>query len=139
MSFPMQFKKGSQAQVGRHFRAYEFDCPCPHCDETKIDLDGVKLLDRTRELLDAPVQITSGYRCDRYQQELKLRGYETAKGLSTHQVGKGWDLTTGKHTGLEIEKAARKAGFRAVGVGRTFAHVDTRSDKDRRWGYSVRS
>ncbi len=136
MSFPIKYTKGSSARVGRHFKAHEFDCPCTHCEGTSIDPELVKLLDKLRDALRSPIQITSAYRCDWYQSDLKRRGYETAKGLSTHQMGQAADLLSGSLTGAELEAAARKVGFRAVGVGKKFVHVDMRSDKDRRWKYT---
>lgn len=138
MSFPITFKKGSDTWVGKYFQAKEFDCPCLECKDTRIDSELVKRLDRLRESLGTGLKIHhgGGYRCDFYQQDLKRRGYETAKGLSTHQMGRAVDCSAGKLSGAELEKEARKAGFRAVGVGRAFVHVDCRDDKDRRWTYS---
>lgn len=136
MSFPISYRKGVDTQVGKYFLAKEFDCPCDHCFETKIDPELVKLLDKLREKI-GPLRIGPGrgYRCDRYQMNLKMRGFETAKGISTHQYGQAADVSSGKHTGEELAEAARAVGFRAVGVGHYFVHVDMRSDKDRAWRY----
>ncbi len=137
MSFAVSFKRGSKTPVGKHFVAKEFDCPCERCTSTHIDLEFVKLLDKLREKLGTPLEIHTGggYRCDWYQKNLAERGFETAKGLSTHQAGRGVDISTGKHTGKELEEAAREVGIRAVGLGKTWIHVDGRDDKDRKWSY----
>lgn len=130
-----RYPKGSEKPAGEHFKAYEFDCPCEHCYYTLIDEILVSFLDALRRIVDTPIKITSGYRCDRYQYNLSLRGYETAKGISTHQVGKAADIQVKGYSGVALESPARSAGFRAVGVGSNFVHVDTRGDKDRAWTY----
>lgn len=132
------FQKGSEEFVSKDFRAREFDCPCtdPECIQTSIDPTLIQMLQNTRDILAVPMHITSGNRCAAYQQILKDRGYETASGISTHQEFKAADFTTGQHSGEELETAARTAGFKAVGVGKTFVHCDTRDDKERRWTYS---
>lgn len=128
--------KGSATQVSKYFKSYEFDCPCSNCSQTFIDEDLLLRLDDIREESGFPLKITSGYRCDHHQAQLKEQGFETAKGRSQHQDGKAADILNGHHTGRELEVFARKAGFKAVGVGNRFVHVDTRSDRDRSWTYS---
>jgi uncharacterized protein YcbK (DUF882 family) len=130
-----RFKKGLDKAIGEHFLAREFDCPCEHCDYTLIDEKLVRRLDLLRKALGVAIQITSAFRCDHYQAALAKRGYETAKGLSTHQLGKAVDICVKGYSGVSLEKPARAVGFRAVGVGSNFVHLDTRSDKDRAWTY----
>ncbi len=89
-----------------------------------------------REALRKPLAITSGYRCHAYQQELKARGYETAVGVSQHELGRAADLVCPDLTGEELARTARACGFKAVGTGRKFIHVDLRADKERAWNYS---
>jgi uncharacterized protein YcbK (DUF882 family) len=134
---PLCFPKGSDERVGPHFLAKEFDCPCDNCSHTFIDPRLPELLERFRQILGVPLVLHRGcgYRCEYYEQRLRDAGFETAKKRSTHEDGKAADISTGKHSGRELEAAARKAGFRAVGVGHTFVHVDTRADRDRRWTY----
>jgi uncharacterized protein YcbK (DUF882 family) len=130
--------KGSRKKLSKYFDAREFACPCPNCTETLIDSLLVERLDALRERLGVPVRITSGYRCPAHQKWLAKRGYETAKN-SRHLIGEAADLWTGAHAGKELERHARAAGFCAVGVGRTFIHVDLRDDKpNRRWEYGNR-
>lgn len=133
------YARSSEHLIGKYFKCREFDCPCVYCDTTLIHEDLVKGLDKMREMLSRPIYITSGYRCDRYQHNLRVRGYETARGISTHQLGYAADISTGEDTGLYLEEIARKCGFRAVGVGPKWVHVDTRSDKDRAWSYQTRT
>lgn len=134
----LQYKKKEGRKLSDHFISDEFDCACGQCLFTLIDLALVERLEQVRTLLSAPIRINSGYRCQNYQAELRARGYETAVGISQHQLGKAADIMSEPITGLEIEKAARKAGFKAVGVGGTWVHVDMRDDKERRWEYTKR-
>jgi uncharacterized protein YcbK (DUF882 family) len=47
------------------------------------------------------------------------------------------DIQVAGMTGEELAKAARRAGFTCVGVGKTWIHVDTREGK-REWNYAKR-
>lgn len=132
----LQYKKKEGRKLSDHFISDEFDCPCDKCVLTLIDLSLVSRLEQVRAILSAPIRINSGYRCSNYQQELRLRGYETATGISQHELGQAADIMSEPLVGLVLEKAARTAGFKAVGVGGTWVHVDVRSDKDRRWTYT---
>lgn len=134
----LQYQKKEGRKLSEHFTSSEFDCPCDKCVLTLIDLSLIERLESLRTLLSAPIRINSGYRCANYQTELKARGYETAVGVSQHQLGKASDIMSEPLTGVALEKAARQVGFRAVGVGGTWIHVDLRDDKDRRWEYSQR-
>lgn len=131
----MNYPKGSEERLSSGFKAYEMDCPCSRCHETPIDDELILRLQELRELLGFPVKITSGYRCEAHQADLREQGCETAVGISQHQLGKAADIKTGHHTGIELEIAARKVGFVAVGVGKEFIHVDTRPNH-RAWVYS---
>lgn len=130
----LTFPKGSEEKVSANFKAREFDCPCRDCEVTPIDEALIERLQRLRGLLKSPIMVTSAYRCAEYQEDLASRGFETAK-KSMHLEGRAVDLSTGKHSGMQLEAAARKAGFLAVGIGMFWAHVDTRDDKTRRWFY----
>lgn len=141
MALPVAIKRYPKRslQLSEHFNVLEFACPCdrPECDVVLIDEDLPPKLEAMRADLNCPVQITSGHRCDGHQQDLDDEGFETAKN-SSHPRGMAVDLFTGHHSGEELERAARKAGFMAVGVGRTFIHADTRRDKERAWAYRTR-
>lgn len=117
-----------------NFRATEFDCPCGQCTETQIDEDLVSKLQQLRDTAGS-IKINSGYRCANYQEELRKRGYETAKGVSQHELGKAADICIAGLTGPQMEEKAKEL-FKAIGVGRYFVHVDLRDDKERRWTYA---
>lgn len=137
----LRFPKGSCEQVSEHFQALEFDCPCSNleCRETVVDEDHLARLEKMRAILGVPLHVSlgGGCRCHRYQDELRARGHETSFKISTHEQAIASDVSTGHHSGLELEGAARQAGFRAVGVGFAWVHVDGRRDGDRRWLYGA--
>lgn len=135
----LRFNKDVLTKLSLHFSVPEFPCPCPQCTETKIDSDLIDKLEALRSQT-GPLRIDAGggYRCSHYQTELRLRGYETAVGVSQHELGRAADVKSedSRFTGAELENMARKAGFMAVGVGKDWIHVDLRSDKERRWVYA---
>ena len=137
MPFPYKIKKGLNQKLSEHFSSNEFDCPCDLCADTNIDEDLFTKLEAMRQSLACSLRIHpgGGYRCDQYQFSLTKRGFETSKGISQHQLGKAADISTGLHSGEELEKHAKKAGFRAIGVSANWIHVDVRNDKDRFWYY----
>jgi uncharacterized protein YcbK (DUF882 family) len=133
------FKKGENAILSDHFNSTEFDCPCDSIDcTTQIDSDLIPKLEALRESVQAPLRINSGYRCQRYQDELRARGYETSLGPSTHSEGRAADVMSedSRLSGAALEPLARQVGFRSVGVGHSWIHVDLRDDKDRHWEYT---
>ncbi len=132
------YKKGSRTKISTNFNSSEFDCSCDQCTTTLVDPTLIVLLEAMRAILNTPIKIDSGYRCKHKQDMLRLLGYETATGISTHQLGKAADISNGVALGHELEDAARRAGFKAVGKASTWIHVDTRGQDDgreRRWTY----
>lgn len=130
------YRKNEDAPLSSHFKSSEFDCRCPQCTTTQVDSDLVGLLEKVRERA-GPLKITSGYRCQHHQDELRAAGYETAAGISQHSLGRAADIagSNTEYSGAQLEQFARAAGFQAVGVGRSWVHVDLRSDRERRWTY----
>lgn len=139
------WNKGEKIVFSPHFTSTEFTCPCGKCKEqNKIAVDLIDKLERVRVKLGIAIRITSGYRCPNYQAELKARGYETAVGVSQHELGNAVDLqpmsltTLGFPTKMvELEKLLKEE-FKALGRGKSFFHVDLRDDKERFWTYTVR-
>jgi uncharacterized protein YcbK (DUF882 family) len=132
----MIIKKGSGLQLTPNFSTFEFDCPCPDCKVTTITDELPGKLQAMRDILGCQLRVTSGYRCANYQEQLRLRGFETAKGISQHELGNAADLSNGVTPGVELEDAARQAGFVSVGVGKQWVHVDLRPGY-RRWTYKT--
>lgn len=130
----LKLPRGSDAQVGRYFKAKEFDCKCFSCDHTLVSLPLVQALDQIRAQIGARVVINSAYRCKYYQSVLRERGYKTAKGLSQHELGCAVDIRSNGMSGKDLEVFARMAGIQSIGIGPDFIHIDMRPEF-KRWGY----
>jgi uncharacterized protein YcbK (DUF882 family) len=126
--------KGTNEQLSVHFSTKEFECHCrrPACGQQRIAVDMVERLEDVRSSIKIPLTVTSGFRCTAHQLELTQWGFETAKGKSQHELGRAVDLTCRNMSGLA---AVAGTVFKAVGVARSFVHVDLRDDKFRRWAY----
>lgn len=129
--------KGFVAQLSASFATSEFACHCsfPSCKQQLISVELIEKLQLVRNTLGAPVKINSGYRCPEYQAHLAAQGFETAKGVSQHELGNAADITAKQiySLGQEVKKH-----FKAIGEGSSFFHVDTRADTTRYWFYKKR-
>lgn len=127
--------RGEITPLNRHFTTREFSCHCQWCTDQRIAKDLVSKLFLVRASLGHPFSITSGYRCHEHQEALKAGGYETAVGVSQHELGRAADIRADVMSSLLVEL---KHEFKAIGVASTFIHVDLRDDKERHWAYARR-
>lgn len=137
------FPKGLKEHLSQHFLATEFQCPCshPNCTNQRVSRELINRLESVRDAISTQLAITSGYRCPEYQADLKTKGYETAIGHSQHELGNAADLTLPGRSSVDLTTLLLpelKKSFKAIGVGRSFIHVDLRSDKERSWTYLTR-
>jgi len=110
-----------------YFDYKEFLCKCgrPECDSLKVInpnlLDHLNIL---RELLKRPLLITSGLRCEFWNEK------EGGVPDSEHLVGDAADIqcTTSKER-FDIVRFSWRAGFKRVGIGKTFIHLDVSPTK----------
>jgi zinc D-Ala-D-Ala carboxypeptidase len=112
----------------RYFQLLDFDCQ--ETGENKMDEDFLIKLDDLRHACGFPFIITSGYRSPQHSIEMR----KTKAG--THSKGIASDIRI--HSGSEgfvIVSKAIKAGFRGIGVAKTFIHLDTRKTMPVIWSY----
>ena len=128
------YKAGQKVSVSKNFNADEFWDGIS--EWIILDSRLIERLQKLRDHLMCPIKITSGFRSSEKQKELTDRGFETAQ-LSTHLFGSAADIWTGKHTGEQLERAARLCGFTSVGLAPNWVHVDIRPG-ERSWVYSKR-
>ena len=110
-----------------HFETQEFDSPDLPNSGINMDNAFLQMLDDARGIAGIPFKITSGYRTKEYNKDLLKRGYKASKN-SSHLVGKAVDIAVG--SGSEryiILNALIQAGFRRLGVAKTFIHADSDS------------
>lgn len=108
-----------------HFEIQEFSCPSHPNSGVNMDNAFLQMLDDARGIAGIPFNITSGYRT---KERNKLVG---GVANSSHLVGKAADIKVG--SGNEryiIINALIKAGFRRLGVAKTFIHCDNDETKN---------
>jgi len=108
-----------------HFKLEEFDSPdLPGSGAEFMDEEFLNLLDRARDAAGVPFKITSGFRTPEYNIDLKKRGYAVARN-SSHLKGLAADIAvTSSANRLIILESLLFVGFRRVGIGKSFIHVD---------------
>ena len=112
-----------------HFETQEFDSPDLPNSGINMDNAFLQMLNDARGIAGIPFNITSGYRTKKYNEDLLKRGYKASKN-SSHLVGKAADISV--QSGNEryiIINALIKAGFRRLGVAKTFIHCDNDESK----------
>lgn len=127
-TWPTHFKDS----ITPHFGTYEFHSNDPACKTQRIRGELLERLERVRTAIGATIMVRSGFRTAEDQERLKRLGYETSKGISQHELGAAADICADDMETLlrECEKE-----FMAIGVAKSFIHVDLRDDKIRRWDY----
>lgn len=115
----------------KHFTLDEFDCPSLPNSGKNMDTNFLTKLEEAREIAGVPFKITSGYRTKEHN--------EAVGGVpnSSHLIGVAADIAVS--SGSEryiILNALLKAGFKRIGVAKTFIHCDTDDSKSNSvWTY----
>lgn len=76
--------------VSKYFKPSEYECNCGECHGRPDDAT-LKAADAIREGWGDGVNCTSGYRCEKYAQYLRMHGVPAAV-HSAHNEGKAMDL-----------------------------------------------
>lgn len=109
-------------QLAKNFSDYEFACPC--CGRFGMDKGFIDQLQKARDLAQIPFVITSGYRCEDYNK--KLGG----KTDSSHLIGRAVDIRASSSlTRFLVVFGLTLAGFKRIGIGKNFVHVDNDPEK----------
>jgi|TARA_Y100001937_G_scaffold2379_1_gene2983 uncharacterized protein YcbK (DUF882 family) len=108
----------------KYFKRDEFDSPDKPGSGEMMDDNFLERLDIARDIYGYPMIVTSGFRSIEYQRELIERGLKAAKN-SSHLLGLAADIycDDSRKRYLMVE-AFLDAGFRRIGIGSTFIHVD---------------
>lgn len=104
----------------KYFKEEEFRKATPSCSLSDMDEDFMQLLDVSREIAGIPFVINSAYRSVEYE---KKKG---RSGNSRHTKGIAVDIrcrTNGER--YLIVASLLIAGFRRIGIGSNFIHVDS--------------
>jgi len=112
----MRMTKDLWVQV-KYFKPEELMCPC--CGDCEMDAAFIFMLDSLRELVGAPLRVSSGYRCENHN---KVIG---GSPNSAHLRGKAVDiLVRDSEMRWRILKFAMLLGFPRIGIARDFIHLD---------------
>lgn len=111
----------------KYFGMEEFKCPC--CGQVRMDALFLAQLDNARDYAGVPFRINSGYRCEKHNKEVG----STSR---NHTSGKAVDIscTTGPMR-IKIVMGLIRAGFRRLGIGKSFVHADSMDEVESIWLY----
>jgi uncharacterized protein YcbK (DUF882 family) len=116
----------------KHFKIEEFDCPGLPGSGEIMDQCFLKMLDKAREIYGRPMRVNSGYRTKEHN--AKIGGVKN----SSHILGIAADISckTSKDR-FDMVNAFIEAGFKRIGVGSSFIHVDIDENKSQNliWTY----
>ena len=108
----------------KYFTLDEFDCPSLPNSGKNMDSGFLAKLEQAREIAGIPFKITSGYRTKEHNEE--VGGVPN----SSHLIGVAADIAvSGGADRYIILSALIKAGFKRIGVAKTFIHCDTDDSK----------
>jgi hypothetical protein len=114
----------------QYFDISEFDCPC--CGENKMRGSFLGRLDTARHLAQVAFKVNSGYRCSKHNRDVG------GKDNSAHPDGSGADIEAlNSRPRFLIVSSLISAGFKRIGIAKTFIHVDNSktNDPDVMWVY----
>ena len=120
----------------KYFKRSEFDCPC--CGGNFMNEQLLSMLDAAREIAGVPFVVTSGYRCWGHHKEIYRKLGKPVLRNSPHLGGYGADISVPEgESRFRIIEGLLKAGFRRLGIGKDFVHVDVMPGKvePRVWVY----
>jgi len=112
-----------------YFTLSEFDSPDLPNSGINMDSGFLTKLEEARAIAGIPFRITSGYRTKEYNQSLRDKGYKASPN-SSHLIGVAADIAVNSgHDRYVILNALIRAGFKRIGVAKTFIHCDTDDSK----------
>tara|TARA_R110002153_G_scaffold39583_1_gene113804 strand:+ start:256 stop:624 length:369 start_codon:yes stop_codon:yes gene_type:complete len=113
----------------RYFNYTEFDSPDELGSGKQMSEKILEMLDLAREKFDKPIKITSGFRTEAYNKDLKARGYK-ASSKSSHLKGLAVDIQCNNSKDrFELVDILLDVGFNRIGIANTFIHADIDEDK----------
>jgi uncharacterized protein YcbK (DUF882 family) len=117
-------------QLTKSFSTDEMECPC--CQVCNMNPGFMAALQRLRDVWAKPIKVTSGYRCPKHN--ASVGGVQD----SQHMHGRAADCEIAPNERYLFLKAAFGVGFKGIGVGGTFVHLDTRDGEPALWKYPLR-
>ena len=109
--------------IRTHFTDKEMDCSCG-CEKT-VAPELLVRLEALRALIDKPLSVTSGARCETHNREVG------GKPHSWHLKGLAADIACAEsNLRIDIVRNAGKLGFNGIGIAKNFIHLDLRPESE---------
>jgi hypothetical protein len=99
-------------------------CTCGHpdCDRRSVSQDHLERVQKTRDIVNHSLSVTSGGRCPNHPDE----SHRTTP--ADHQKQQGCDVAVTGATRGNVVQAGIAAGCNAIGVAKTFVHLGYRPE-----------
>ena len=105
--------------TAKYFRESEFKACSPACSLQDMKQHTMEKLDAAREMAGIPFVLNSAYRSPQWD---KSKG---RSGTGAHTTGCAVDIRCNTNANrLKIVMACLDVGFRRIGIGKTYIHVD---------------
>ena len=111
--------------TSKYFKEDEFNRCSPSCSLQDMKQTTISKLDTARDVAGIPFVLTSAYRSPEHARS------KGRSGTGAHTVGRAIDIrcNTSRNRFLVVN-ALLKAGFKRIGVGKTFVHADDSETHD---------
>lgn len=118
--------------TAKYFTESEFKRCTPSCSLQDMNQETMNKLDRAREIAGIPFVLNSAYRSPEWEKDHDRSG----DGSHPHRCAVDIRCNTYQNR-MKIVSALLKVGFRRIGIGRTYIHVDDDPTKtqDVIWDY----
>lgn len=132
------FTKGQAVKVSAHFYSTEFDCHGSGCcTQTIVNEKLIEYLEKIREHFNAPITITSPYRCPIHNSRPSVGGAPSSR----HTKGDAADIVVKGVAPRTVAQYAESIGILGIGLYETssdghFVHIDTRDYRSFWYGQS---
>jgi zinc D-Ala-D-Ala carboxypeptidase len=112
----------------RYFKPEEFACRCG-CGQSHMDAQFMAQIDNARDYAGTAFTINSGYRCREWNEKVGSTS-------ENHVRGKAADIAclSGPER-IKIVQGLIRAGFRRIGIAKTFIHADSMDEIESIWLY----
>lgn len=127
-------------KASKNFTWKELECKgcknayCPYDAPVKnVHPDSLKKLQRLRDELGKPLNVTSGSRCHKHN--LAVGGKPNSFHIATpERLSRAFDVVRVPGvTVTEFVRAAKACGFTGIGIYKSFIHIDDRTGREARW------
>ena len=107
-----------------HFSAGELKCKCGKCDGGQMDDNFMSKIVQLRIIFNKPIHIDSGFRCRAHNKA------EDGSKNSAHMRGRAVDIRITPENKSKLLELAIHLGFKRLGFGKTFLHLDDMKESE---------